>query len=122
MKNVPSYRTTLLACVLAIVASPKVHAQAFNDTFTGGVDPGWTTDRYEPDGFASVLFDGGERLRITIGVDGSTAGRGVTYAGSFYATQGRAHDAVITGDWTAFGQLYVSEDMLTTSAAQRTDL
>lgn len=68
---------------------------------------GWTSDRYDPAGFANVgPFQGRtDVLGISIDSSGGAAVRGPGYGSSFYNTQGRGHDltgggagAVLTAD------------------------
>ena len=113
--------TNLLA-VLALGALPGTAIAQFADKFDT-INPTWVTNRYEPAGFASVVFDGDSRLRLTIDQTGSTANRPGTFSSPFYNTQGRQRSAGITGPWTLSAQVYVSSAFNTTTGPlARSDL
>lgn len=52
----------------------------------------WYVDRYAPAAFESVVFDGGNRLRLGISSADSAANRPPAFSGTFYSTQGRKYD------------------------------
>lgn len=52
----------------------------------------WYTDRYAPFGFASAVFDGGNRLKHSIDASACSPCRGGGFTGAFYDTQGRKYD------------------------------
>jgi hypothetical protein len=71
-------------------------AAGWFDTFDT-IDPAWVTDRKEPAGFASEVFDGDARLKVSVnGADQSTVS-------TFYYTEGRQRSAVIGAPWSLFG-------------------
>lgn len=107
------FKTSLLA-VLTPFALPGAALAQFTDTFDT-ISPAWVTNRYAPAGFASVIFDGGSRLQLTIDQSGSTASRGGAFSDPFYNTQGRERDGNITGLWTLSAQVYVSSAFNTTT-------
>lgn len=123
MKLKSSLLAALLLCTLAL-GLDTARAQSFYDGFetNGSIGSPWNTDRYDPNAFESVLFDGGNRLRITISSDDSQANRLPPYDIAFYNTQGRQRDSDINGPWTVAGSIYVSPDFLSGDIIQRSDL
>jgi hypothetical protein len=111
--------TLSVACCLPL---SSVSAAVFSDDFTGGVDPAWTTDRYEPAGFASVPFLGDDRLQISISDAQSSANRPVGQSSSFYNTQGRNAAVGSVAEWSVSADVYVSSDMTSGANLRRTDL
>jgi hypothetical protein len=103
-----------LFVALALAAYPSSARAQIIDTFDT-ISPAWVTDRYAPVGFESVNFNGDNRLRITLGPDGSTAIRPAEFSDPFYNTQGRKRSVGITGLWTLSAQVYVSSIFNTTS-------
>jgi len=104
----------ILLAVLSLVVLPRHAVAQFTDTFDT-IDPAWVTNRYPPAGFASVFYDGDNRLQLTIAQSGSTASRPAQYSDPFYNIQGRQRDGGITGQWTLSAQVYVSSDFNTTT-------
>ncbi len=107
----------LFAIALGVAVASGVQAQGFFDAF-GSIDPAWITDRHEPAGFQSVLFDGDNRLKLTSG--GSWDTDQTTHP--FYRTEGRQRAAAIFAPWEVSGKLYVSGDMVSGNNLRRTDL
>ena len=111
-----------LLAALALAAFPCTALAQFADKFDT-INPAWITNRYESAGFASAVFDGDSRLRLTIDQTGSTANRPDTASSPFYNTQGRQRVAGITGPWTLSAQVYVSSAFNTTTGPlARSDL
>lgn len=108
---------------LAAVSVLPIAAQAsgFFDTFDS-IDPAWTTDRYNPSGFSSSFFDGGNRLKIDISSSDSFANRPGAFQSSFYNTQGKQRAASVGAAWEVSGDVYISEDYLSGANLRRTDL
>jgi hypothetical protein len=106
-------KSTLFTAV-AIIAFPCAAWAQFTDTFDT-INPAWVTNRYEPAGFESVVFDGDSRLRITVDQTGSAANRNFTYSSGFYDTQGRARPGGISGLWAVSANVYISSDFNTTT-------
>ncbi len=72
----------------------NISVQGFDSAVATGASqaPGvWYVDRYAPAGFASVDFDGDDRLALTLSASDNSAGRG-SQSAIFYATQGRKFD------------------------------
>ncbi len=84
-----------------------------NPTLGASQAPGvWYTDRYAPFGFASVFFDGDNRLRHSIDASDCSPCRG-GQSSSFYDTQGRKYD--LPADTTRMSiDLYIPADWATT--------
>lgn len=122
-------KKTLLNLAFALAAvltlSPtRSQAQAFTDGFEtpGTIGSPWVTDRYDPDSFSSVFFDGGNRLQLALSVDDSAANRPAGYSAAFYNTQGKSHVASISGGWVVTGRVFISNDMISGPYSTRTDL
>lgn len=98
----------------ALGTFPGVAAAQFIDTFDT-LNPAWITNRYAPAGFAPTMFDGDNRLQLTIDETGSTANRDFTFDGLFYNTQGKQRASGITGLWTLSAEVYVSSAFATTT-------
>jgi len=102
----------LTACV---VTGLTAAAQAqFVDSFNS-IDPAWIVDRYAPAGFSSVVFDGDNRLRLTLDATGSTASRPLAYSSAFYNTQGYQRAGGIVGAWSLEAQVFASAAFNTTT-------
>ncbi len=101
---------------LALVALPSAGVAQFLDTFST-LDPAWVPDRYDPAGFASVVFAGDSRLRLTLDVTGATASRATQFSSPFYSVQGRQRLVTLAGLWTMSGQVFVSSAFNTTTGA-----
>ena len=112
---------TTAAAAILLVLNTTAWGGVINDTFDT-IDPAWTTDRYEPAGFSSVMFDGDNRLEIAIADADSAANRPSGYSGTFYNTQGRQRPASNGTTWTVSADLYISADMLSGDNLRRTDL
>jgi hypothetical protein len=112
-KELMKLKANLLAA-LALAAFPVIAVAQFSDRFDT-INPAWITNRYEPAGFAAVIFDGDSRLCLTIDQTGSTANRPTTFSSPFYNTQGRQRAAGITGRWTLSAQVYISSAFNTTT-------
>jgi len=103
-----------LLLLIALVCPGAAVAQ-FVDPFDA-IDPTvWVPNRYNPAGFASVLFDGDNRLQLTLDQTGSAANRPAQFSSAFYNTQGRQRDGGITGLWTLSAEVYVSSAFDTTT-------
>jgi hypothetical protein len=90
---------------------------SFSDTFDS-IGPGWVTDRREPAAFVSENFLGDNRLKIEVnGVTESSP-----YNSAFYLTQGRQHQASVSGLWSMTGQIYVGSDAVSGNNLRRFDL
>lgn len=108
--------------VIGLVALSCASMAQFTDTFDT-IDPAWTTDRYEPNGFVVENFMGDNRLKITIDPADSTNNRPGGQSSAFYNTQGRQRPGgLISTDWTVSGQVYIDSGMLTSGYNWRTDL
>src|SRR6185369_1127654 len=103
-----------ILAALALAAFPIAAVAQFADTFAT-INPAWVTNRFEPAGFASALFDGDNRLRLTIADTDSAANRPFTYDSEFYNTQGRQRAGGITGLWSLSAQVFVSSAFNTTT-------
>lgn len=114
---------SITASVAAIFCSTPAHAAVvgFNDTFDT-IDPSWTTDRYDPSGFNSVVFDGDNRLEITISSADSAALRPAAFSSAFYNTQGKQRTVSADSPWSLKGSLHVDSWMLQDSNPFRVDL
>jgi hypothetical protein len=107
---------------LSLAAFPGAAVAQFTDTFDT-IDPAWVTNRYAPAAFASVLYDGDNRLLLTIDQTGSTANRPSIFSAPFYNTQGLQRSGGITGLWTLSAQVFVSSAFdTTTGSLVKTDL
>jgi len=104
----------LFLAAVAIAAIPGAARAQFADPFNS-IDPAWVANRYDPAGFASVIFDGDSRLLLTIDQSGSAADRPAQFSSGFYDTQGRMRPGGITGLWTLSAQVYVSSAFDTTT-------
>ncbi|MEJ5170615.1 MAG: hypothetical protein WHU10_06475, partial [Fimbriimonadales bacterium] len=91
-------RTVFSACSL-LVASGAWSA-GWLDTFNA-IDPAWVTDRQEPHGFATEMFDGDSRLKISV------QGASQNTSSTFYYTEGRQRSALISAPWSVTGQVYI---------------
>lgn len=95
-------RTALF--VLAIASTATVaRPSGWLDTFDT-IDPSWITDRKEPAGFASEVFDGDARLKLSV------VGSQQSTSGTFYFTEGRKRAALIDAPWEVAGQVYIDMD------------
>lgn len=110
-----------LSIVCCLSLSSAQAAVVFSDDFTGSPDPAWTTDRYEPNGFATVNFDSDDRLQISISEAQADVNRG-GQSGIFYNTQGRTVAVGSIPAWSVSADLFVSSDMVTGNNLRRTDL
>ena len=118
----PTFRNLFAALSVAtLLPLSSAHAAVFSDDFTGSPDAAWTTDRYEPNGFATVSFDGGDRLQISISEAQGAANRGGQSA-AFYNTQGRSVAVGSIPEWSVSADLFVSSDMVSGNNLRRTDL
>lgn len=116
MKTVAFAGFALLSCVS--------FAQGFTDTFDT-IDPAWVEDRYDPQGFNSVFFDGDNRLEITIGAADGFSNRTAPFQSGFYDFQGRQRSTGALGTgvpWRVSGEVYVTQDMLTGSTNYDTEI
>lgn len=84
-------KSTLLV-LFTLAALPGAALAQFTDTFDT-INPAWVTNRYAPAGFASVNFDGNNRLQLTIDQSGSTTNRPVAFNAEPYNEQGRERPA-----------------------------
>lgn len=109
-------KKTLLVMGAAVALFAAQNASAYVDPFNS-IDPGWTTDRREPLSFSSVSFGGDNRLQITVSGVNETP----PYDSNFYRTQGRQHQALVTGPWTFSFQQYVGADAVSGSSLRRSD-
>ncbi|MDI1251186.1 MAG: hypothetical protein PSV13_20150 [Lacunisphaera sp.] len=98
---------TKLSGLLALAALPIAALAQFADTFTT-LDPAWIPNRYDPAGFESVVFDGDNRLRLTIDEADSAANRPALFSNAFYDIQGRQHPGGVTGRWSISAEVYVA--------------
>jgi hypothetical protein len=105
-----------LLATLAVVLFPAAALAQFTDTFDT-INSAWVVNRYAPASFASVVFDGDNRLQLTIDQTGSTANRDVTFSDPFYNTQGEERPGNITGLWSLSAEIYVSSTFDTTTGA-----
>ncbi len=103
-----------LLAPLALAAVAGVARAQFTDTFNT-INPAWVTNRFSPAGFDAVVFDGDNRLRLTLDQTGSPANRSASFSSEFYNTQGRERPGGITGLWTLSTQLYFSSAFNTTT-------
>ena len=100
--------------LLAMAAWPAVGFAQFTDTFST-LDPAWVPNRYNPAGFAPVVFDGDSRLRLTIDFADSAASRPMSFSSAFYNIQGEQRPGGITGLWTLSAQVYMDSAFATTT-------
>lgn len=105
----------ILFAALALGTFPGAAVAQFTDTFDA-IDPAWVTNRYPPAGFASVFYDDGNRLQLTVDYVDRAANR-PGYTSEFYNTQGRQRPGGITGPWTLSAQVYVSSAFDTVTGA-----
>lgn len=112
MKHRPQFFIGMALATLG--AFPCVASAQFTDTFNT-LNPDWITNRYAPAGFASTMFNGDNRLQLTIDETGSTANRPLTFDSSFYNTQGKQRASGITGLWTLSAEVYVASAFATTT-------
>ncbi|MEK7641676.1 MAG: PEP-CTERM sorting domain-containing protein [Patescibacteria group bacterium] len=110
-------KNLLIGAAVALFAASLSYAAPYSDPFNS-IDPGWVTDRREPASFTSAFFDGDNRLKITA----SGVTEASPYDSTFYRTQGRQHQALVTGPWTLTGQIYISSDFLTGNTLRRGDI
>jgi len=87
-----------LAALLAVPAmADPVQTFDVNPTLGASQAPGvWYTDRYAPDAFDSVFFDGDNRLHLGIDDSDGASSRPGSFASGFYNTQGRKYDVDTT--------------------------
>ncbi len=104
----------LAALALAFAVLPCAAFAQFTDTFAT-IDPAWTPNRYAPAGFESVVFDGDNRLQLTIDQTGATANRDITFSSPFYSIQGEQRPGGVTGRWTLSADVYVAAAFDTTT-------
>ena len=84
---------------------------------------GWVRDRYAPNSFTAVMFQGRPTLQIGIDPAQSLSNRPPAYQGTFYNTQGyKQPSAVSNGIWTVSGALWVDASTLAGTAPYRSDL
>ncbi len=104
--------TRCLAGLLVTAAAGTASAQGFVDAFDT-IDPSWVTDRFEPNGFASIADPTpratGNVLNIQIDDAQAAANRPGGQSGAFYDTQGRQRTLTnpITGDWSVSAEIYI---------------
>ncbi|OJI09443.1 MAG: hypothetical protein COV08_01010 [Candidatus Vogelbacteria bacterium CG10_big_fil_rev_8_21_14_0_10_49_38] len=111
----------VLLSAFVLTIAELASAGSFSDPFDA-LDSAWVTDRFEPAGFSSVVFDGDNRLEIAISATDSEANRPAGFTSGFYNTQGRQRDALMAEPWVISGDLYLSLDMLLGDNLRRTDL
>ena len=104
----------ILLASLALAALPGTAPAQFIDTFVT-INPAWETNRYEPAGFSSVMFDNDSRLRLSIDQTGSAANRPVAFSSGFYDIQGRHRPGGVSGAWTLSAEVYVAAAFNTTT-------
>lgn len=110
----PSFPSLPAFLALALGAAPLVASAQFTDPFTT-IDPAWTANRYAPAAFSSVLFEGGQRLRLTIDASGAAANRPPEFADEFYDTQGMQRPGAVSGAWTLSAQVFIPATFNTTT-------
>lgn len=110
----PAFCSTALCALLVLAALPRAAVAQFTDPFNA-IDPAWVPNRYDPAGFNSVMFDGDNRLQLTISDADSTAHRPIAFSDPFYDIQGRQRDGGIAGQWTLSAQVYVASTFNTTT-------
>jgi hypothetical protein len=104
----------LLLLALALTAPAGSAFAQFTDPFDT-ISSAWTANRYAPAGFASVVFDGGHRLRLTLDATGAAANRPPAFSSSFYDIQGMQRPGNLTGPWSLSAQVFVSSAFNTTT-------
>ncbi len=114
--------TVLALALIAVSGVGTVLAQADLVDAFDTIDPAWVTDRYAPAGFDSVMFDGDNRLMVSISDADSAANRPSGYSSTFYNTQGRQRPMTSAPQWCVIGQVYVSADMISGNNLRRTGL
>ncbi|MFN3683932.1 MAG: PEP-CTERM sorting domain-containing protein [Fimbriimonadaceae bacterium] len=90
--------------IFVLAATAVARSSGWLDTFDS-IDPSWITDRKEPAGFSSEVFDGDARLKLSI------AGSQQSTLGAFYYTEGRKRAALLSTPWEVAGQVYIDMDL-----------
>ncbi|MDQ5893355.1 MAG: hypothetical protein QG640_367 [Patescibacteria group bacterium] len=111
-------KKTLLVtgAIVALFAAQTVRA-SYTDTFDS-LNPGWTTDRYEPLSFGPVSFLGGNWLKVTpTGVNSPSP-----FDSTFYRTQGRQIQTLVNSSQWAFSfDQYVPTEAVSGNNLRRSD-
>jgi hypothetical protein len=114
-------RMKAIALGMALGAFMSANAAGFIDTFDS-INPGWVTDRYEPNAFVSETFMGDNRLKIGIDQAQAFQNRPAAFQSAFYNTQGRQRGESLTSPWVVQGDVFISDDYLTGENLRRTDI
>lgn len=114
----------VLSALWSAFTFSNVSAQ-FVETFDGGFDHVWETDRFEPFRFLSVPdFTATGRvdiLQLGINSDDHQAGFADYDSIGFTNTQGRKTAVAVSGAWSVSAEVYISPEMLTGTIDWRTD-
>lgn len=104
----------LLLLALALTAPAASAFAQFADPFDT-ISSAWIANRYAPAGFSSVVFDGGNRLQLTLDATAAAANRPPAFSSSFYDIQGMQRSGNLTGPWSLSAQVFVSSAFNTTT-------
>ncbi len=116
-------KKVIFLLIAAVLAAGITNAQCrfLNETFDAApvisaikTDNAWYPDRYRPAGFTNAILGGGNVLKISIdGVADGSVGRGGSFTGSFYNTQGRKFNQCNKCVTVMKGSLWVPADWQT---------
>lgn len=97
-----------LSTIYASSASAAIISDSFDSSpsLSESQAPGvYYTDRYAPAGFDSELFEGDNRLALTLSSSDGASNRPSGFSGAFYNTQGRKYD--VSGATAASIDMYI---------------